>query len=370
MDLNQDLSTIEKLPFQWKMSFNPDLTKQATEVVFSRKTKHIYHPPLYFNNSTVVTSPIQKHLGLVLDKRLISKATKGTSLIKRLTRKSLLCIYKSFVRPYLDYADVIYDKTHSDSFCNKIEYIQYNSALAITAAIKGTSRKRLYQELGLESLRERRWYRRLVYFFKIVSGNSPDYLHSMLPEKQCSYNQEIGSLFRNFKINTEYFKNFFFPYCVNEWNKLGLELRNSLSISKFKKDVLTFIRPKMCPVYKIHDPIGLKLLTRLRVNLSHLREHKFRHNFLDTLNSLCSCSLEIESTKRYLLRCPFYTPIRKTLIDNITNAIGPISHLSDDKLVNLLLYGSDRYNTEQNSFVLKNTIAFLKSSERFYIPLL
>ena len=124
-------------------------------------------------------------------------------------------------------------------------------------------------------------------------------------------------------------------------------------------------------VYTIHDPIGLKLLTRLRVNLSHLREHKFRNSFLDTLNHLCSCSLEIESTKHYLLLCPFYTPIRTTLIDNITNAIGPpISHLSDDKLVNLLLYGSDRYNTEQNSFVLKNTIAFLKSSERFDIQLL
>ena len=153
---------------------------------------------MYFNNSTVVTSPIQKHLGLVLDKRLvfhhhlnekISKATKGISLIKRLhryfPRKSLLCIYKSFNRPHLDYADVIYDQPQSDSFCNKIESIPYNAALAITGAIKGTSRERLYQELGLESLRERRWYRRLVYFFKIVSGNSPDYLRSMLPEKQC-----------------------------------------------------------------------------------------------------------------------------------------------------------------------------------------
>ena len=89
--------------------------------------------------------------------------------------------------------------------------------------------------------------------------------------------------------------------------------------------------------------------------------------FSGYLNPLCSCSLEIESTKHYLLRCPFYTPIRKTLIDNITNAIGPISHLSDDKLVNLLLYGSDRYNTEQNSSVLKNTIVFLKSSERFVL---
>ena len=90
----------------------------------------------------------------------------------------------------------------------------------------------------------------------------------MLPEKQCSYNQDIANLFRKFKINTEYFKISFFPYCINEWNKLGLALRNSLSISIFKKDLLTFILPKMCPVYKIHDPTGLKLLTRLRVNLS------------------------------------------------------------------------------------------------------
>ena len=95
-------------------------------------------------------------------------------------------------------------------------------------------------------------------------------------------------MFRNFKTNTEYFKNSFFPYCVEEWNKLGPELKDSVSISKFKKSLLAFIRPNMSPVYKINDPLGLKLLTRLRVNFSHLKEHKFRHNFLDTINSLCS----------------------------------------------------------------------------------
>ena len=141
----------------------------------------------------------------------ISKANKGISLIKRLyrhlPRKSLLWIYKSFIRPHLDYADVIYDQPHNDNFCNKIESVQYNAALAITGAIKGSSRERLYQELGLESLRERRWYRRQVYFFNIVSGNSPGYL----PMKQYSYNQARGNLFRNFKKNTEYFKNYFFP---------------------------------------------------------------------------------------------------------------------------------------------------------------
>ena len=138
----------------------------------------------------------------------------------------------------------------------------------------------------------------------------------------------------------------------------------------FKKGLLVFIRPKQYYIYNINDPPGLKLLTRLRVNLSHLREHKFHHNFLDTINPLCSCSLEIESTSHYLLRCPFYTHIRRALLDNITNLIGDISNFSDDKLTNLLLYGDNIHSDEVNASVLKNTLTFLKSSERFDVPLL
>ena len=69
-----------------------------------------------------------------------------------LSRKSLLTKNKSFVRPILDYADIIYDKPFNESFKRKIEMVQYRAALVITGAIKGTSRDRLYQELGLESL--------------------------------------------------------------------------------------------------------------------------------------------------------------------------------------------------------------------------
>ena len=65
-----------------------------------------------------------------------------------------------------------------------------------------------------------------------------------------------------------------------------------------------------------------------------------------------------------------YTPIRKTLLDNIVDLIGAISNLSDDKLVNLLLYGHDSYSINTNASILKCTITFLKSSERFDIPLL
>ena len=149
-ELNLDLQKINKWAFEWKMAFNPDPNKQATEVIFSHKTKPINHPQLYFNGAPVVSLPTQKHLGLFLDKKLsfdhhlnekVSKDYKGISLLKRLyrylPRKSLLCIYKSFIRPHLDYADVIYDQPHNESFCSKIESIQYNAALAITVPLKG-----------------------------------------------------------------------------------------------------------------------------------------------------------------------------------------------------------------------------------------
>ena len=70
-------------------------------------------------------------------------------------------IYKAFVRPHLDYRDVLYDQAFDNSFHGKMESIQCNACLAITGAIRGTSREKIYQELGLESLQLRRWYRKL-----------------------------------------------------------------------------------------------------------------------------------------------------------------------------------------------------------------
>ena len=116
------------------MLFNPDLSKQARGVIFSRKNNKISHPTTTFNTVPVARTSCQKHLGLHLDEKLnfsqhinikISKANKGIGIIKRLShirpRKSLLTIYKSFIRPHLDYCDVIYDQPNNESFCTKIE---------------------------------------------------------------------------------------------------------------------------------------------------------------------------------------------------------------------------------------------------------
>ena len=78
-------------------------------------------------------------------------------------RDSLVTIYKSFIRPHLDYADVIFDKPSNATFSNRIESAQYNAALAITGTIRSTSKEKLYQELGFEAMKERRWFQRLLF---------------------------------------------------------------------------------------------------------------------------------------------------------------------------------------------------------------
>ena len=83
----------------------------------------------------------------------------------------LLTIYKSFAPPHLDYGDIIYDKAYNEYFKSKLESIQYNAALTTTGAIKGSSREKLYEELGLESLSIRRWYRKLSLFLKSLKLN-------------------------------------------------------------------------------------------------------------------------------------------------------------------------------------------------------
>ena len=72
-----------------------------------------------------------------------------------------LTIYKSFIGPQLDYSDIIHDQHYNNSFHQKLESIQHNAVLAITSAIRGSSTEKLYQELGLESLQQRRWFRKL-----------------------------------------------------------------------------------------------------------------------------------------------------------------------------------------------------------------
>ena len=154
--INNDLHNISTWAYQWKMNFNSDTSKQAHEVLFSRKVKVTAHPQLVFNNNPVHETATQKHFRIFLDFKLnfqvhfenmLNKVNKTIGLLRKLQntlpRPSLLTIYKSFIRPHLDYGDVIYDQGYNVSFQQKVESIQYNAAIAITGAIRGTSKEKI-----------------------------------------------------------------------------------------------------------------------------------------------------------------------------------------------------------------------------------
>ena len=132
-NLNSDLSKINAWANQWKMTFNPNPNKQAQEVIFSRKIRKTLHPPLTFNNNSVKEVQFQKHLGDYLDGRLdfhehlqnmFKKINKTISLLRKLQNNlpgaPLTTIYKSFIRPHLDYGDILYDQTFNNSFHERL----------------------------------------------------------------------------------------------------------------------------------------------------------------------------------------------------------------------------------------------------------
>ena len=118
-------------------------------------------------------------MGIVLDSKLdfkfhidqkIKKCNKLIGLIRRpsvnLPNNAILTMYKSFIRPHLDYGDILYDKPEDENFQNKLQKVQYRGCLAITGAIQGTSRQKCYRELGLHSLSKRRWRNKIFFFIK------------------------------------------------------------------------------------------------------------------------------------------------------------------------------------------------------------
>ena len=110
-------------------------------------------------------------------------------------------------------------------------------------------------------------------------------------------------------FRTKQFKSTFFPSCIFNWNQLNPDIKNSSSLKIFKRALLKFIRPKAANVYKIYHLRGLKLLTRLRLGLSHLREHNFRHNFNDTIDPFCLCGTNsVETNEHFLLHCLIMQP--------------------------------------------------------------
>ena len=164
-----------------------------------------------------------------------------------LPRTALIKLYKAFARPHLDYGNISYDPAHDASLHQKLESLQYNVCLAITGAIRGSYQEKLNQELGFESLQQRRWYRKLFSFYKVFKNESPRYLFNIIPIRNPAYSTRNHVNIPLFKTNQNFFKNSFFSSTIIEWNNLDPNLRNPDTYGTFKNAILEFIRPAVHP---------------------------------------------------------------------------------------------------------------------------
>ena len=200
----------------------------------------------------------------------------------------------------------------------KLERVQYQAALAGTGAWQGSNCSKLNEELGWETLSDRRMCRRILQIQKIMSNKTHFYLKDKLPPNHRPF---LFNVFREIKFRTDIYKNSFFPHAISCWNIFISHLEDFPSIDSLKDHVLSLFRRKIKSIFGIHDPIGLRYLFQLRVSLSPLRCHKSRHNFIDTPSDICLCNQGVKDTSHFLFSCPSFDTQRVTVVNSVNEIL-------------------------------------------------
>ncbi len=209
----------------------------------------------------------------------------------------------------------------------------------------------------------------------------PEYLHSLVPN---SVGDRAGYVLRNAgkldTVKTRLVASYisFIPKTTREWNSLmstdntyNSNIQKAMAIESFKACYKREFFWTPNPLYKIENEYGNIHQTRLRLGLSHLRAHLFKHNLID--DPTCQfCSLEPETTSHYILRCPTYNRVRVRFLIGLTGLLDHtyITSLNDDKIVQIFLHGDPDLTFEINSNIISMAQSFIVDSERFDLRVL
>ena len=361
-NLNENLTKIQDWSNKWLVRFNPQKTET---LLISRKQSHINHPTLFMDTIPIQEVKSHKHLGLTFNSTcqwgehidiIFKKASDKLNILRslkfHLDRKSLQTMYFSFIRPVIEYADIIWDNC-PNIYKEKLEKINIEAARIVTGGTKLTSLRLLYQETGWPTLEKRREEHKLIQYFKMVKGLTPEYLTNLIPRQHFDnhmYNTRNTQNFVSINCSSTYHFNSFLPSCVRLWNNLPLQVKEMNSIQSFKQ---TISHTREIPKYFLDGSRDGQIVhARLRMECSSLRHHLYLKNI--EANPLCTCG-EVESTSHFLLYCPQYQNQRQ----NLRIKIGiPLS-------LNLLLYGDSNLSYETNRTIFLNVQEYIKNTKRF-----
>jgi hypothetical protein len=371
--LNDNLQQIQDWADKWLVSFSPPKTK---ELLISNKAPRD-HPPLFLNNEEITRVKHHKHLGVHLSDNLswkkhaeetANKANRCLGILRPLKfildRASLETLYKSFIRPILEYADIVWDAPDAHRHgLDILERVQTEAARIVTGATARCSTDKLYKEVGWEKLSLRRRLHRTTMMYKIMTGLAPETLLDKIPnrvEARTRYRlRNRGDLEVPFTRLVTYTQSFF-PTAARLWNELSNAIVNSPSVAAFKHNYLKATpRPKANPLtYRGERRIAV-YHSRMRVGCSGLNADLCRE--LHVLDSAaCTCPSGVDETAdHFLLHCEKYRAERLIM----TIGLAQLDHHRPN--LKLLLHGDSTKPVAHNIEVFKTVHQFIKSSKRF-----
>ena len=282
------------------------------------------------------------------------------SLKFTLDRKSLQQIYFTFIRPVLEYADLVWDNC-TEQQSELLEKIQREAGRIVTGTTKFVGIEELDAELGWLKLSERRNLHKLYQFFKLENDLSPMYLTNLIPPRvgeRTNYPLRNSDHYVTMRTNSRSYSSSFLPSTIIAWNNLPVTIKSATTIASFKHMLAQ--NNTRIPEYYFEGERMLQILyTRLRTECSSLNEQLFRRNLVPSPNCLCG---EIEDNRHFLLICPRYNIFRQDMLNLIQSTIPQNVPINTA----LLLFGDQAtLSMQENSFVFAEVQKYIKLTKRF-----
>ena len=328
MVLNSDLLKISRWANLWLVKFNPNKNEV---MLFTRKFDIQDHPPVIMMDQQIQDAQFHKHLGVYFSSDcswhhhinyIKQKAWTRINVMRKLKfildRKSLETIYITFIRPLLEYADIIWDNC-SDQEKKDLEKLQTEAARIATGATKLVSIEKLYDEVCWERLETRRWKHKLVLFHKMYHTLAPQYLSTLVPplvQDISRYNLRNANNLQTIHARTTQYYESFLPSVVRDWNSLPCTDRDVDTTESFKNR-LNQNRVYVPKYYYTGKRRPQVLHTRLRTRCSALNSDLQSKNII--ASPLCTCTMRVaETAYHYFLSCPLYRDKRSQLTYTIS----------------------------------------------------
>ena len=360
--LQHDLDSIRDYGRKWAITFNASKTIQQT---FTRRPDSPI-PTLKFDDEIITIKTSHKHLGVIFSNDLkfhehindiVRKVNIALSplypIAKYIPRSVLTQIYVTYIRPYFDYCDILYDGHITKDDELRLERLQTRAARLVTGTPFRTPSDKLRRELGWDSLKTRRKIHKLLFYRKLLDNRHslPDYLTLTLTQTRGAVTQrrlrntDTMTLPPN---RTTSFQRSFIPDTTRLWNRLPQFIRASSSPATFKKTLTKHTGVTAPPTYySIGNKTGNTLHTQLRTGTLPLNAFLFQTQKTEAPH--CPCGFRQEDTTHFILHCPLYERLRGELFTT-TSHITNTDFRNKQPLIKLqtLLHGHNLNNTERH----------------------